>query len=455
MALPINQIRQSSGRFPAVLNDLRKSWSAPKEHSGTPAWATKYGFDTIASPPPPVPVRLPNDTLRPTDTSRPPVPPVSVRTVEDALAASADVLVATRSPLSPPSTTIKNLHVTNPDLQRETSFRQDPPRLDMTPIGGTTLAWGHSYSPQDTNTPTTSSSESMERLQPTRTSPHTQGFPNGVPLESYYSVYSAMSEQTHDQPLPYHLNRSNSHEAQQNIGQAISAPGRESIEVSQFPLPPKHRHMSENGSTIRFPTPSIMVRPPSNARNLTPQPTVVPDNLPLPTAPYLGRVGDRSSAGTTENRSMGGRSSIFEYSEYNNDPKRESHMTTNTARATRNWYDKPIWDTNPVSGISGSLYDPRSTAAPSTYGGVSTYAPSGYGGDATISRASRASRASAHSAMSDNSGVWTVGGTQGPHVGVSGGGHDGQGRKSRGKSVRWGDAEEEPLPRVFELARAL
>jgi hypothetical protein len=152
-------------------------------------------------------------------------------------------------------------------------------------------------------------------------------------------------------------------------------------------------------------------------------------------APYLGRVGDLRLSG----QSVGGQSSAFEYAEFND--QRASAMTsgTGTTRATRNWYDKPIWDSDAATDLPGSLFDPTSTQQAN-------------GEEAMIGRASRASRASAVSASSDVSGVWTIGGEQQAHAGAEGGKGA---RKSKGKSVRWGDAEEEPLPKVFELARAL
>ena len=382
LALPISHMRTGSGRFPNVFHDIRKSFSGTKEDKGVPAWAEKYDF-----PPDPPSSQHFGQTQHPlqrVETTLPPVPPLPVRTARDANTGDPRV-ISTRSPSPYAPQGLPATFATTP---------AEPPRLNMPEIGGSQLDWGR-YSP-----PVSAEilhSPEQGDWQSTRSSSNIHG-DSHAPLESYYSVYSTPSYY----PGP--------HDGLDGIGQAVSAPGRESIEVSGFPMPPGSK---------RYPAPGITVRPPSAARNLVPQPMAVPDNLALPIAPHLGRMGDRISAS--------GNSSIFEYSDY--DPRhssnRLSHQTSHTAttRATHNWYDKPLWDNQPDSVYGGMSGVSRSNTQATARTGV-TRAVSGVSG------------------VSEASGVWTMGEEA-----------DTYGRKSRSKSVRWGD--EAPLPKPFDLARAL
>lgn len=359
-----------------MFQDIRKSFSGTKEDKGVPAWAEKYDFSHDPHQRP-----HPQRPLERVETTLPPVPPLPIRTPHEALSGD-ERAISTRSP-SPYAQ-----HVLPPSFAITPA---EPPRLNLPETGGSRIDWSR-YSPPVSAEMLQSPDE--EDWQSTRSSSNIHG--TSQPLESYYSIYSTPSYY----PGP--------HDAMDTIGQAISAPGRESIEASAFPLPP---------GSIRFPQPagpSIEIRPSSNARNLVPSPMAPPDNLALPVALHYGRIGDRASAS--------GNSSLFEYSDY--DPRHSANRLshhTNTTRATQNWYDKPLWDANQPESV--------------------------YGGMSEISRSN--TRATARtgvgrtiSGVSEASGVWTTG-EEG----------DKEGRKSRSKSVRWGD--EEPLPPVSSIARAL
>ena len=177
----------------------------------------------------------------------------------------------------------------------------------------------------------------------------------------------------------------------EGIGRAISAPGRSSVELALHPTPSSVSGLT-SGQNDRSLTGISHSSACGNESGSK--------QLPVPPGPPYGQDGILM---------RGHESSLFEYSGMAGTSVaggRNTQYTQRTERSgatetesTHSRYDKPIWDTSAT---------PLSSAA------------KGKGG--TI--------------MATSEGV------------------SGDLRKSRGKSVRWGD-EEEPLPRVFELARAL
>ena len=330
-----------------MFSDARKSSPGGRRSGATPAWAEKYNFPL--DPGPPVPARTARDA--PLDNGRTILP---------------------RSP----SSISHNQAISN--------------SVAEVPRGGERIL--STLSPPGSAEMLRSPDE--EDWQPSRSN-YRVCQPQAV--ESHYSVYSTSSIYP-----PYERGV---------IGQAISAPGRESIESSSFRLPP----------LLGLRVSGVQARPAPNGRDLIP--TRLDPQYPANSTPEKDGPSEVS-------REVG--SSISEYSTY--DP-RASHLTTLTANtahtchtahtaltgttpATQNWYDKPLWDSQ-----LGSVY--HDTAAVSRGNAQGTEQTRGEG----------------VREISGVSGVWTTGGAS----------HD-DARKSRAKSVRW---EDEPLPEVSDLARAL
>ena len=433
LALPISSMRHSSGRFPNVFNEIRKSMVLPKTPTPpTPPWAQQYSDH-------PSPLVTPETTL-------PPVPPLPVRTAREALDGDSKG-IRTRSPPPFPTTAVPFSAIDSTwnggGGGGVAGSRFGPPKLELGSLGRPRLEWGHSYA-----SPPILSAALPSTAAPytSRSSDQSTSNTNGqLPLESLYSQGRTLHSM--------YTTDSEGHEG--IVGQALTAPGRVSpghFEIG-FPDRPKF-------NSITFPQP--MIRPPSNARNLVPAPHPAPSDLPLPTAPFLGNLGTTGSEGDHN-------SSLFEFADwaggvgdgrYSGITTRSqaTNATNGTVRQTRNWYEKPLWD---GSQHPQSTY---STGAPSAPAGGAVSSGKGkevdrgnhnnndhdeYNQNRTslTSRASRASAMSGMSKASESSGVWTVAGEEMERNSIL------PARKSRSKSVRWGD--EEPLPKVFDLARAL
>jgi hypothetical protein len=152
------------------------------------------------------------------------------------------------------------------------------------------------------------------------------------PLGNYHSVYSTRND------LPDLANHDVQSRPQDTIGQVISAPGREFVEISRL-LPRLGPPRMPSGDAPSIP-------PPNTTRSLVPGPLA----LDIP-AQSLGKIGARTSAA--------GQSCLFEYSDYDRLSRRESTATGMLAapRATQNWYDKPPGDGDAdLNTPSNSLY---------------------------------------------------------------------------------------------------
>jgi hypothetical protein len=373
LALPINHIRQSSGRFPAMVHGIRKSFVAarPSGPPTTPAWAQKYS-DPMND------INYSNDYI-------PPVPPVPInhpyQATAEAYGGMDDRRVAPHINVSA------------------------PPQLELRRQSSSRLEWGHSYSPSP------GSGVEQLRSQPDFGRGGDLETTNQNPLESFYSKYSQQTGTWHGDD---HLHMP---DALGNIGQALTTAGRESIEALVFPMPPTNTH---GPSHLSPPNPT---RRPSVTRTLT-SASIATSNQPQPESAYLG---------ITTNHEHDNLSELFEFADYANGlPSRHhSHATAHSrasgvTKQTRDWYENSYWDGESQAGPSVYIRTDRSRLVPQNNG-------------------NQGNRASEFSRTSVASGVWTLAGDQ-----ADAGSGD---RKSRSKSVRWGD--EEPLPKVFELARAL
>ena len=305
LALPIKHVRAASGRLPDVFNNFRQS---VQQHSGFAPMnaSTRVGTNHRTNP---SYANAANAPLR-----VPPLPPH----VAEVTPIGAFPAPPHRSVHDPPPTGRSN---GSDRMETMIPSPSSPPRISLNGLGESDFGWTDSRgSPRILADSLPSEYSQFDPLPGMRK--HGLHIVNGPPAESYYSVYSNLSA-PHSELLSYDSRQ---------IGQAISAPGRESIELAQ--------------------NPGILIRPSSGARNLVPVPTAVPDNLTAPLAPLYGLSTPRSSAA--------GHSSLFEYSDY--DPRRASHMThaSATTRATRNWYEQSLYGD---SGQQGELADRASRSS--------------------------------------------------------------------------------------------
>ena len=334
LAHPISHVRQASGRFPEIFKDIRRSVLQPKS-SNPPAWAEKYTHNASSSGGgsarmeelddgmlPPSAMAFPRPTPRQAlnqNRISPPIPQPSWSHAPQL------AMPQTHEPLS---------------LGWQADTETSPKSLALYLTGGA----GDASS--------TASSRPRENA------------PDPRALQSYHSVYS-----TPDTII--------SNPNRDTIGQALSPPGDDPVEMSHFafPVPPTN-------------VPKSILQRQSQAPSLASETSLYAPNLPPFSGLQRAEHGDQAS-------------SIFEYSSYTEAGGRGSSMTS-TTRATRNWYEKPLWDNQGHGQGQGQRVDIHDPAS---------------GHDSH--------RGSTHSAAS---------------------------RASRSKSVRW---EDEPLPKVFELARAL
>ncbi|ORX39761.1 hypothetical protein BD324DRAFT_648390 [Kockovaella imperatae] len=398
-----------SGRFPTMRQDFRKSISGMAGPGRRRQSEWRYTDEIETSPPglPPLPVKTPQDALASRDDpfadhlnikELPPVPPLPSSYEAGPRALLSDSVV----PASAGYTA--------------SGWTAAAPPSGLDPAPRPTLTWGHSYaspfippsslSSQSEEASRQSSKAQTEILSSAALpspighagSPDSEAEESGSNRgQSHYSNLGTV-QSIYSQAESFYLA-----DLPEEIGRAITAPGRTSIEVQgmggvsyrgSIPFPEPRVHLTSNPSSI----PSNQLGRTLTVISQTPSSSASEQHASIQPQTQLGDDGRRERDNSVfEFSSMAGGSEIG---------ARQTQYTHRTSRSaadtevTGNWYDKSLWD----EGTSG-----RVPASRVPIGGVSD----------------------------------------------KGKGRHTDERKSRGKSVRWGDEEEEPLPRVFELARAL